>query len=389
MKKYFILIIAVFIFLSCSQSAFSNNIDEIIQSSPLYQTSIVSVSVRDTKTGNVIYEKDSKLLLHPASTLKAFIAPFVLAKLGKDYKVTTSFYIADNNLYIKLAGDPLLTTSELNKAISAIKLSGINKFNSIIIDDSAVDKTEWGKGWMSDDENSIYIPKYSVYNINHNLIKAKNGNLFPTKNPEQNFNSILKNILILNNVKITSFSKGVVPDNAKVCTSISHSISEEIKEMLYKSDNLTAESLFKLAVQNKKGSTLLAIKDLKLFYSNMGLPVNNIDIVDASGVSHYNLLQTDWMSLALSKLINTDIGYYYVNLLATPGVGTLNERFLNSNLHLSAKTGTLHGMSGLTGFVKGNSGNVYSFAILIQNYIGPSDNAKILEDNIVKSVSEF
>ncbi len=38
----------------------------------------------------------------------------------------------------------------------------------LYIDDSAINDIPWGTGWMWDDENNPYMPKYNSYNIDRN-----------------------------------------------------------------------------------------------------------------------------------------------------------------------------------------------------------------------------
>lgn len=387
--SFFIVISGLLIF--CLKTYAGSAIDNLVDSNPISKTAIISVSIRDASTENVIYSRDEKLLLHPASTLKAFTTAVILDKLGKDYKLNTSFYKSEkkNNIYIRLSGDPFLCSEDLNASLKKIKSKGIKKFSSITIDDSALDNICWGVGWMWDDAASPDIPKYSVYNINHNLIKNKNGIAIPVDNPEEYFISCLKKAVKNNKIKLKSKIKiksGNIPDNTVFLTNISHDLLSIIKETNENSDNLAAETLFKIAGKNNAdspGATDTAIDKFKCFYEKSGLKTNDLKIVDGSGVSHYNLIQTDWMSLALVKIFKTLNFDIYLNTLATPGRGTLNNRLLPLKGKLWAKTGTLTGVSGLTGYIKTKSDKVYTFAILIQNYTGSSSEAKKLEDQIV------
>ena len=72
--------------------------------------------------------------------------------------------------------------------------------------------------------------------------------------------------------------------------------------------------------------------------------------------------------------------------MAKPVEGTLSDRLLNISQYVRAKTGTISGISALTGYVDSKSGTKYSFAILIQNYPGSSIDAKKLEDSIVNEI---
>ena len=49
---------------------FFNGINKVIKKMDLKLSSIVSISVREKETGKILYQKDDKKLLNPASTLK-------------------------------------------------------------------------------------------------------------------------------------------------------------------------------------------------------------------------------------------------------------------------------------------------------------------------------
>ena len=71
------LIVVVFLISSLFLTSYTsetpfNLIDETINQSQLSKNSIVSVSIRDIQSENLIYQRYANLLLHPASTLKAF-----------------------------------------------------------------------------------------------------------------------------------------------------------------------------------------------------------------------------------------------------------------------------------------------------------------------------
>ena len=124
MKKLF-KILTVFIILAVQASACfaveTGKIDKLIKKSGLNDMSIVAVSIKNTENNNVVYELNSKRLLHPASTIKLFTQYSALETLGYDYFFKTGFYKdSQNNLYIKLGADPLLTTSQLKEAMQVL-----------------------------------------------------------------------------------------------------------------------------------------------------------------------------------------------------------------------------------------------------------------------------
>ena len=405
-NKKFLLLFAIFLisslFLSGYESTYSfNSINNTINNSNLSKNSIVSVSIREIHSGKIVYQRDANLLLHPASTLKAFTTPVVLNVLGANYKLSTGIY-KDNkgNIYLKLCGDPQLTSEKLSKLLYNFKNKGYSKIRGdLYIDDTAVDNISWGVGWMWDDANNPYMPKYNAYNINRNLITTKISSgganqkpvekIAPVANPENFFKYQLTKAIKNNKIHFSGqYKKRKLPSNAVLITEVSHNLLEEVKITNKKSDNLAAETLFKLTggrYTGQTGSTENGLKASNAFYNKLGVDTSEILIVDASGVSQNDLITANWMTNALTKLYKISNFAAYKSTLATPcEIGTLQNRLLNLKGRLYAKTGTNAGVSAITGYVTDKRGNTFAFSIIIQNFKDSSKPAKELEDAILQ-----
>ena len=133
--------------------------------------SAVSVSVQELNSGKKVYSLNSSRPLPPASTLKLITYSASFDTLGKDFEYKTTMYkSANNDLYIKLSGDPMLTTKDLKTLFNTAKNKKITEPKNIYIDDSVFDNIEWGEGWQWDDALNPLMPKFSAYNLDYNLI---------------------------------------------------------------------------------------------------------------------------------------------------------------------------------------------------------------------------
>jgi D-alanyl-D-alanine carboxypeptidase/D-alanyl-D-alanine-endopeptidase (penicillin-binding protein 4) len=446
------LVLASFEEIACAQNALKDRLTGVINSDSLSKTAVVAVSVRDASTGTLIFSRQGQYFLHTASTLKALTMPVVLQTLGKSYNVeTTLLKTPEDKYFLKLSGDPLLKTDDLIKLFKEAKSRGVLTINGeLIIDDSAIDEIPWGVGWMWDDENNPLMPKYSVYNLDYNVITvkvspgrlnqppvitvvpdygirivnlAKTGNQndfsierrpwldpeaiyiegifntavskkIPVGIPKNYFISRLKYAIKIAGIEFSEGIKhGSVSQQATTIAKVSRKILDEIGFVNQKSNNTGAETLFKLAggrYSKLEGSTKNGLKAMKNFYKTIGADCSSQEIVDASGASHNNLIQPDWMTLALSKLYQWPLFSEYKKTLAQPGQeGTLKYRHQDLSGRLYAKTGTLAGISGFTGYLKANSGKTYAFSILIQNYKGSSLPAKNLESKIINTIRHY
>ncbi len=433
---------------------FKNNLDKLIKNSNIDKQSLISVSVRDANSGKIIYERFADKLLHPASILKAFSTAVVLDTLGKDYTISTQIYKDKNskNIFIKLSGDPLLTSGNLNALFREFSQKyGKNINGDIIIDSSKIDNVPWGIGWMWDDENNKFMPKFNAYNLDKNLINVKvipttpgnkpkiqinkyypvkiinnaitsmahdvsvqrktwidNDTVFvegpinkkvsvmlPVGTPYNYFVYRLQQTLKQNKIKFSGrIEEDKVPKDAELICSHNKKLADEISYTNKVSYNLGAEILFKMAAAkafNKTGTTDDAIKLFKKFYNSIGASTDDIAIFDASGVSHNDLLTTNWMTEALFKLQKIKNFKAYKMSLARPGDknSTIRRRYPYLKGRLFVKTGTLAGVSGIAGYIYTKSNNKYIFAILIQNFKGSDSKIKILENKIIKFMFSY
>ena len=142
MKKYFLILRIIFLLFLITPQVNANSITKYIKDSDFETKSTVSIDIENFNNDEVIYKRDEKKLLNPASILKVLTFGSSYKTLGKDYEFETAlFKDNNNNLYLKLSADTLLAQSDLNKlftlALSKIKAQNIK---NIFIDDTIIDK---------------------------------------------------------------------------------------------------------------------------------------------------------------------------------------------------------------------------------------------------------
>ncbi len=452
MKNLFKILTFVMVVMFSINSSFAfsvQKLDRHIKGSTFDTTSTVAISVRDANTNNVIYEHNQKKMMHPASALKIFSTYEALETLGYDYFFKTQFYKdSQNNLYIKLGADPLLTSAQLKDAVAKLKENGTTSFKNLYIDDSIIDKKEFAPGWMWDDDVNPYTPKVSSYNLDGNVVKigmskSTNGmmatslkstypmsvvskittggnqpsfidvNRFNWSNPEvveiygnvtspqtitvpissmrRYFIHVLEKAMDDNNIKIagTAFASKIVPNDAVLLTEIDNPITRVLSRILQNSNNLMAESVFKLSGAVKYASTgtnELAIYNFREFYNQNDADTKDIIIKDGSGVSRNNLLSANWMTNALDKIYKHKDFAQFKEYMAQPGDGTMANRLHDLRGDVWVKTGSLANVSTLAGYVKSQDGHTYSVAILTQNFTQPQPEVKAFENEIINII---
>ena len=445
MKKLFNILITLLLITTTQAKSYSAAIDKTIAQSEINKGA-VSVSVKDTETGKVIYKLNDTQPTMPASTLKLITLGASLDTLGDNYEFSTKLYKTTNNdLYLRLGADPFLTSAGLNSLMEkTVKSKKIISPKTIYIDDYIFDKTEWGEGWQWDDDLNPLMPKFSSYNIDKNLLSiiispttlGSPAQIYTTKFYPITFmnlvttgkendielnrnNSIAPNILNvagtinkqiteeipINNPKryfilrledaiksakmdyYGGFPQKKTPStNVYLVAEVKHPISQAVKAILMDSNNFVAETVFKLAgakFVNNTGSLKHSQEMLDAYFKKIGIEPKDIKIVDGSGVSKNNIITTDFMTDYLVKQSKNEV---LKNSMPTAGEGTLKNRMLYFKDNIKAKTGTLSDVSGIAGYITSRSGKTYAFDIMINDPKTKSNDKKSLEEYIIRDI---
>ena len=393
--------------------------------------SAVAISIKDVHTGKTVFAYNQNHTMLPASTLKLITYSAALDKLGKDYEFITTLYKTTNNdLILKLGADPYLTSFLLDSMIETAKAKGILAPKTFYIDDSILDATEWGEGWQWDDSLNPLMPKFSAYNLDSNLltvlidpttsdspanirttkfypvtfmnlvttgsmnkvefsrtnhispdiitvqgtVASQISTQIPVNNPQRYFKLRLEDAIRKQKIDYYAGFKNIKTpqDNIYTVKEIKHSISMAQDDILQNSSNLAAETVFKLSG---------GVQNVNEYCQRQDLDMDDIRIVDGSGVSKNNIMTADFMSGFLLKEAP-----WLEDLLPTPGQGTLKNRMLYFKGNLRAKTGTLSDVSAIAGYITTMKGKTYAFDIMINDPKSKSNDKKLLEEYILRTV---
>ncbi|HQF44012.1 MAG TPA: D-alanyl-D-alanine carboxypeptidase/D-alanyl-D-alanine-endopeptidase, partial [Ignavibacteriaceae bacterium] len=311
------------------------------------------------------------------------------------------------------------------------------------------DSLYWGSGWMWDDDPSSDAPYLSALNINDDCVivnyfgkidsveiipktnfvgvirlntndKLKiDRNWFERKNeiiisgfdnkndyseqvnvlnPDLYFLKVFSEVLDSNQIKFCgNFRIETHNNNQTFLTAVTRKYSDVIVNLNKDSDNLSAEmTLLAMAEKyyGKPANAKNGIKVIKQMIEEIGLNPDDYRLVDGSGVSHYNVVSAELMLTLLKYFYNEKPELYNLLYDSFPigGVdGSLERRMLKSPLknNVHAKTGTLTGVSSLSGYLTSKDNHLIAFSIIQQNYIGSSSTTKKFEDEICKIIYEY
>lgn len=449
MKQFLKFLFVIFILTGfCTQAKamiFESPVQSALKKSNVPKSALISVSFKEINSGKSAIELNETVPMQPASIQKITTLLPSVDTLGENYEFKTQLYKTGNNgLFLKLGADPFLTKRDLNDMIKSLrnyKMSTVKTFN---IDDSVLDSNEWGEGWQWDDDLNPLTPKFGAYNIDNNLFTVSilptapgapadisTDVFYPTafmnnvttggkndvKLARKNYISpdvinadgtVSSDIIVqipvnyprryfvlrleesLRNQKVSyygNFDRLKLPaKNIYLISEVKHPLNSAEDAILKNSNNMVAETVFKLAggkYLSSMGSTESAIQMFNDYYKKLGVCTDNIKIVDGSGVSKNNLMTADFITEVLLKA-TLDDKIDLKNHMAVPGEGTLTDRMLYFKDKLKAKTGTLTNISSIAGYLTAKSGKTYAFCIMVNDPTSKSADKKAFEEYLLR-----
>ncbi|MEA5508275.1 D-alanyl-D-alanine carboxypeptidase/D-alanyl-D-alanine-endopeptidase [Crocosphaera sp. UHCC 0190] len=212
--------------------------------------------------------------------------------------------------------------------------------------------------------------------------------------PADYFLDSLQNALETEEIIITKSSIITQTDteekSRKLTTIKSPSLATIITKANENSNNLYAESLLNLFASNT--SEITPIENLQETLKTLGLEPELYQLKDGSGLSRHNLATPEAFVTLLSLILKTSEGDIYRNSLPVAGKsGTLKKRFQDTIIEgrMAAKTGTLSGISALSGYLDPPNYSPLVFSILVnQSNLSPSQLREVI-DQIVLTLGEL
>lgn len=307
------------------------------------------------------------------------------------YAPFSALSVNDNcvTVYVKAgenAGDSLIVELEPATQFMAID----NQATTVdSMDTAAVQEFEIGRKWRQN-ENTV-------------LVK---GGLF-AKTPEKQYavdvhepalftGTLLSERLLSEGIDLTgTVIKGVTPDSFQtVLTHYSEPLTNAIINVNKISDNLSSELLLKTiaaAQTGRQGTSEAGLHEVRLFMSEVGIDTTQMALADGSGDSRYNLISPGHIVQLLEYMYyDFSLRPEFITSLPIAGVdGTLRHRMRGTSAYgkLRAKTGTLRGVSTLSGYTTMAQGEPVAFSIMIAHYVGSSWRMRRIQDKIGSVIS--
>jgi D-alanyl-D-alanine carboxypeptidase/D-alanyl-D-alanine-endopeptidase (penicillin-binding protein 4) len=213
----------------------------------------------------------------------------------------------------------------------------------------------------------------------------------PVLNPGEYFLQHFRNVLVAEGISVeraTLESNRGVAGAQELAKIESPPLATLLVETNQESNNLYAEVLLRsLGTGASRDSTELGLKKLKETLTALGVDPQSYSLADGSGLSRQNLVSPEAIAQTLKRMAQTPQATIYRASLPTAGAnGTLGRRFLNTAAqgNLQAKTGTLTGVSALSGYLDVPGYQPLVFSIMVnQSDQSPTTQRQAIDEIVL------
>ena len=213
----------------------------------------------------------------------------------------------------------------------------------------------------------------------------------PVLNPGEYFLQHFRNVLVAEGISVeraTLESNRGVAGAQELAKMESPPLATLLVETNQESNNLYAEVLLRsLGTGASRDSTELGLKKLKETLTALGVDPQSYSLADGSGLSRQNLVSPEAIVQTLKRMAQTPQATIYRASLPTAGAnGTLGRRFLNTAAqgNLQAKTGTLTGVSALSGYLDVPGYQPLVFSIMVnQSDQSPTTQRQAIDEIVL------
>jgi serine-type D-Ala-D-Ala carboxypeptidase/endopeptidase (penicillin-binding protein 4) len=367
--------------------------------------------VVDAETEEVVCEVAATTPRPLASNTKLFTTSTALAKLGPTTTIPTKVMtdgtidaegVLHGSLYLQGGGDPALGTPAFYDSYLAglgtnifaltpqLRRAGITAVTGRLYGDDTIFDRKRGVA-DSGYATSEYIGPLSGLDFNSGFAGNTSSSHFSSE-PAKLATTVLDNSLRHSGIKISPVvALAKTPAGAKAVAVIhSPPISEIVNTTDVYSDNFFAEMLEKLlgARFGGAGTTAAGTKVVEAFAQSMG---SEIAQVDGSGLTRTNEASPADVVKLLLGVRQSEIGEEFIEDLALAGKeGTTAGRMKGTPAygHCRLKTGTLTGVSNLSGYCFNPDGKTMVFSTLMGS-VANTETAHVYQDKIAGAVASY
>ena len=189
---------------------------------------------------------------------------------------------------------------------------------------------------------------------------------------------------------------GALPSGFATIADYRTAIGDVMGRIGKNSQNLFAECLAKRigyehmrrsVPQSARGSWVSAASAINAFLASCGINTAGCVIGDASGLSRENRVTASQFVRVLTHMNKHSARGMFIDSLAVAGErGSLHDRMGVLGGSVVAKTGTLHGVSALSGYIGGTAHPRFAFSVIFNGIKGPTTPYRALQDELCRTL---
>jgi len=369
---------------------------------------VTGIYVFDLTADSLLFDHWGQKVMRPASCQKILTAVAALDALGGDFQLTTRAYshglvkrdtiwnesgdsigristYLQGDITVKGAFDPAFSYSDLKSLAASIKEMGIDSIaGRLRADLSCYHGERLGRGWCWDDVPSDEVPYLTPLLFNHEL-PLSGGSKFVAL-PEQYFLDVLEQELhqlgVRTNPNAPNANVAQSAGEHREVFALSRTVEQLLGRMMKRSDNLYAEALF---------SRMGGASRVEALAKRLGHDRETVRAADGSGLSLYNYASPAAVVAFLRHAARqpSQLRALYFAMPVAGTDGTLSKRMTQGSTYrnIHAKTGTVTGVSSLSGYATAANGHLLAFSI-ISNGTLRAAQARQLQDRICQALTE-
>ncbi len=368
------------------------------------------LEVMDAGTGKIVCRRAANVQRSLASNMKLFTTSTALARLGPGFRIPTRVFsegaldangVLHGSLYLKGGGDPVLGVpafydrylgglgTDLLALEPQIRAAGIRRVTGrLYADDTIFDRLRGvaASGYATSTE--IGPLSGLDFDAGYSDLSASSFAADPAKLAA----ATLARALRAAGVAISSqVARRAAPQSStQVALVRSPTLNRIVDFTDVNSDNYLAEMLIKLlgARLGGAGTTAAGAAVVDRFARRQG---SGVHAVDGSGLSHSGRASPGEVVDLLQSMRSTPVGEDFADDLALAGhEGTVASRMRGTPAdgRCRTKTGTLTGVSNLSGYCFNRDGKTMIFSILMSG-VGDLELAHLEQDRIAGAVAGY
>ena len=363
---------------------------------------LTGASFTDALTGEVLYEQDGSTPLTPASSMKVVTATAALLNLGPEYRIPTTVVEGpdEDSVVLVGGGDVTLTVdgegyySEYAQGASLQELAdlvlearGGTAPTTVYLDTSVFTDNVGAKGVPPAELGDMTAPM-APFMVDggrlDNTEKYSGRHSDPAMQAATEFAALLGAEVTLGTA---------TADAAEVAVVYSAPMAALADSFLLTSDNLLADAVALQTALAIEGTMTWASMSAALLDTLEGLGIDTAGMVfhDGSGLSPLDRITANGFTQLLLGATDSKAASVFQSLPVAGYSGTLNDRFGTAEAGkgvVRAKTGTLSGVSSLTGSMTTADGRLLVFSIISNDSTTSGEAVETAMDEIATAVSQ-